>query len=134
MADQQQEEEETTEEPHVVDVRSFTGPERLECQEHFDATFGDLCQLMREAILPGRPAEPLRLEGVNGRVWPDQVAQFLLWVQARRDDPDVELEDFDRLNLAEVQGAFTRGLLQGKARTRSTRSSPGSSSVDSSEG
>lgn len=118
----------------VIDVRTFTAPERLECQIHFDNTFGDLCHVLREAISPVRPDEPLRLTRDGERVWPDQVAQFMLWVQTKRDDPTVALEDFDDLNLAEIQSAFTRGML-GKAQrpTRSTRSSPESKSASSSE-
>lgn len=118
----------------VIDVRTFTSPERLECQIHFDATFGELINVVKDAIYPNRTVAEVRVEGANGRVFPDQVAQFMLWVQAKRDDPDAALEDFDHLNLQEVQSAFTRGLL-GKAprRTNAPRSETGSDSAEPSE-
>ncbi len=132
--DTEADQDEETPEQLVIDVRTFTSPERLECQIHFDATFGELINVVKDAIYPNRTVAEVRVEGNNGRVFPDQVAQYMLWIQAKRDDPDAELEDFDDLNLQEVQSAFTRGLL-GKAqrRTNAPKSPPESGSVDESQ-
>lgn len=134
MAETEAPEPEDEVERLVIDVRTFTSPERLECQIHFDATFGELINVVKDAIYPNRTVAEVRVEGSNGRVFPDQVAQFMLWVQAKRDDPDAQLEDFDHLNLQEVQSAFTRGLL-GKAprRTNAPSSKPESDSADESQ-
>lgn len=127
-------EEET--EALVLDVRSFNSAERLECQVRFDATFGDLLAALYEAIDPDRETvSQIRIEVDGDRAFPDQIVQFMLWVQAKRDDPDVSIEAFDDLTLAELNSAFVRGMA-GKAskRTRSKRSSPEPDSASSSTG
>lgn len=134
MAKEKTKSEESQPDPLVLNLRSFTSPERLECQIHFDAPFGDLARALFEAIDPERTgASEIRIEGSNGRFFPDQIAQYLLWVQARRDDPDVELEDFDDLSYGQLNGAYHRGLV-GKGSTSTSRksSSPDSGSADSS--
>lgn len=125
-----------TEELLVLDAKSFDSAERLECQVRFDIPFGDLMQYTLAAV-DARRTEPLQLlvTRAGETVWPDQVMQFMVWVQARRTDPTVTLEDFDGLTLPELVSARVRGAV-GKAPTTTTspRSSPVPASSDSSEG
>src|SRR5574343_317493 len=54
------------------------------------------------------------------RYFPDEILAYLLWVEARRTDPDAELEDYDDLSESALRSAHVRGLL-GKAGTPSMR-------------
>lgn len=116
----------------VLNLMSFTGPERRELQQRFDQPFGDLVEYTFQAIRAGRtePQAPL-VDGRDGaRYFADEVMQFALWVQARRTNPDAQLEDFDGLSLLDLHLARARGI-PGKASGpgKSTRSSPGSGSA-----
>lgn len=118
----------------VVSPGSFTGPERRELQDAFDCWFGDLLTYTVDAVRPGRErVEPLT--GADGRRWwPDDVVQHMVWIQARRVDPDAKLEDFDHLTLRDLNSARVRGYQgKGPGSGRSKRSPSGSSSADSSE-
>lgn len=111
----------------TLDATTFTAAERLEVQTRFDAPFGELLACVLESISldPDRPSRIV--EGRNGRAWPDQIIQHMLWVQARRSDPDATLESFDGLKLHELNRAYIRGFnSRGKAQpTKSTRSRSG---------
>lgn len=118
----------------VLDARSFTGPERRLVQDKFEAYFGDLLTYTFDAIRTDRKDRLPPLERRDGSlVFPDEVLQFMVWVQVRRTDPEAKLEDFDHLTLRHLNNARARGF-QGKATGPgpSTTSSPGSSSADSS--
>ena len=72
----------------------------------------------------------------DGTRWfPDQIITFMLWVQARRADPDVEVAVFEDLSHGDLNRAYIKGLGLGKADavTKSTRSSRGRKSAGSSE-
>lgn len=120
----------------VLNPGSFTGPERRQVQQHLKIPFGDLLdythQAVRRALATELPAEPQAvLVAVDGAmVFPDEVLQVMAWVQARRDRPDAQLEDFDGLTLADLNSARIRGL-RPKAIEPGTseRSSPGSGSA-----
>lgn len=119
----------------VLNPGSFTGPERREMQQRFDVPFGDLMAYTVGAIRPGRKyrTEPLVDVRDGTHHFPDEVLQFMAWVQAKRTDPEAKLEDFDHLTLRDLADARARGI-QGKAPEpeTSTRSSPDSSSAASS--
>jgi hypothetical protein len=122
----------------ILKPGSFTSPERMECQVRFDAPFDNLLDYTFTAVDPRREGllagEIVARDGT--RAFPDQIIQFMLWVQAKRDDPDVQLEQFDSLTLAEIRGARLRALLgkAGSGNGRSTSSSPVPASSDSSVG
>lgn len=121
----------------VLDAASFTSPERMECQVRFDASFGDLLRCIFEAVDPRRdgPMETRIIDREGVQHFPDQILQFMVWVQAKRGDPDVELEDFDGLRFGELAGAHLRGLVgKDNGSAKSTRSSRGRSSAASSKG
>ncbi len=122
----------------VLDPRSFTGPERREVQQLLKVPFADLLAYTREAVMRLFETEPGELRVLvaadRALVFPDEVLQVMVWVQARRADPDVKLEDFDGLTMSDLNSARIRGLRQGKALTggSSTTSSTESPSADSS--
>lgn len=123
----------------VLDPGSFTGPERREVQHHLKVPFADLMAYTREAVYrlyDTEPAGPMRvLSAADGAlVFPDEVLQVMVWIQARRADPEAKLEDFDGLTMSDLNSARIRGLRQGKAPTggSSTTSSTESPSADSS--
>lgn len=107
----------------TLDANSFNAAERMECQVHFDAPFGDLLACIYEAVAPrtkNNPQAIIRIEDRDGnRAFPDQIIQFMLWVQTKRDDPDVELSAFDGMVIDELEGVHLRGLV-GKARSRAS--------------
>lgn len=111
----------------TLDPYSFTAPERLECQVQFDTAFGDLLDHMRASWDPNRdgPMTSAVVARDGTRHFPDQIIQFMLWVQEKRTRPDALLSEFDDLSLTELNSAHVRGLIRGKAKTstRSTRSS-----------
>lgn len=120
---------------------SFTGPERRLVQQHLKIPFADLLTYTREAVyrlypLPDEEPADLRvLVAADGAlVFPDEVLQVMVWVQALRTDPDVKLEDFDQLTMADLNNARVRGINRGKASMggSSTTSSTESPSADSS--
>lgn len=121
----------------VLEPGSFTGPERREVQQHLKVPFAELLAYTRDAVVRLYDKEPdgvLRvLTAADGAlVFPDEVLQMMVWVQARRADPDAQLEDFDQLTMSDLNSARIRGL-RGKALTggSSTTSSTGSPSADS---
>lgn len=127
----------------VLNPGSFTGPERRLVQQHLKVPFADLMKYTREAVyrlLPAEPGDPnpddLRvLVAADGAlVFPDEVLQVMAWIQARRTNPDAQLEDFDGLTMSDLNSARLRGMRQGKALTggSSPTSSTGSPSADSS--
>lgn len=125
----------------VLNPGSFTGPERREVQQRFKVPFGDLLdytyQAVRRALAEQRGADPLPvLAGADGAlVFPDEVLQVMVWLQARRSDPDAQLEDFDGLTMADLNSARLRGLRpKATGPEPSTRSSPGSGSAGRSRG
>ena len=119
-----------------LDTGSFTAPERLEVQTRFDYPFGGILRHLLDSVTshdgPIRSAVVAR----DGTRWfPDQIIAHMLWVQARRTDPDVELAQFEALPHGDLNRAYIGGLGLGKAAaTRSTRSSRGRKSAVSSEG
>ena len=119
----------------VLDLMSFTGPERREVQQRFDQPFADLIEYTFQSIRAGRatPQAPLVDGRDEARYFPDEVLQFALWVQVRRTNPDAKLEDFDGLTILDLHLARSRGL-PGKAPgpETSTRSSPDAGSASSS--
>jgi len=115
----------------VLNLMSFTGPERREMQQRFDTPFADLVQYTFDAIANRTERQAPLVDGRDGaRYFADEVIQFGLWVQARRTNPDALLEDFDHLTILELHNARARGI-PGKATgpEPSTRSSPGSGSA-----
>lgn len=117
----------------VFDPYSFTAPERLEVQVQFDTAYGDLLDYVRESWNPNRtgPMENGIIDRNGRRWWPDEILQFMLWVQVKRDRPDVELAEFDGLALMDLNLAHVRGL-SGKAARTSGRPERSSSGPDSS--
>lgn len=121
----------------VLEPGSFTGPERREVQQRLKVPFGDLMVYTHEAVnrlYEESPADLRVLVAADGAlVFPDEVLQVMVWVQARRADPEAQLEDFDHLTLRDLNSARIRGI-KGKATSgeTSTTSSPESPSADSS--
>lgn len=107
----------------VLDLSTFNAAERLECQVQFDTAFGDLSRYIRESWDPKRkvPLETAIVARDGTRWFPDQIIQFMLWVQEKRSRPDAELSEFDHLSLADLNTAHLSGLL-GKATRTSTAS------------
>lgn len=120
----------------VLNLMSFTGPERREVQQRFDQPFADLVEYTFQAIrVRTEPQAPL-VDGRDGaRYFADEVLQFALWVQARRTNPDAQLEDFDHLTILDLHNARARGIPpKATEPERSTRSSPASGSAARSRG
>lgn len=122
----------------VVDVLSFTSPERLECQTRFDAPYGELLECVFDAVRTLKADEqPTRIIDRDGNQhFPDQIIQFMLWVQTKRERPDAQLEEFNDLRWGDLSAAYVRGRvgkptskLSGKRKKPST----GAGSADSSE-
>lgn len=123
----------------VLHVGSFTAPERREVQQRFDHMFGDLLVYTFNAVIRGPIAgertPPLVDSRDGAQYWPDEILQYMLWVQTRRTDPAAKLEDFDELTLVELANARARGLPPKATEPEpSTRSSPGSGSAEPSPG
>lgn len=121
----------------VLDAASFNSAERLECQTRFDAPFGDLLRCMFEAVDPRRDGPMLvRIIDRDGvQHFPDQIIQFMLWVQTKRDRPDADLTEFDDLPLSDLNSAHVRGLLgKGNSNTKPKKQSRKRDSADSSKG
>lgn len=129
----------------VLDAASFNSAERLECQTHFDAPFGDLMRCINEAIDPNRTvAQSIRIvDRDDVQHFPDQIIQFMVWVQTKRTRPDATVDEFDGLEYRDLSSAHVRGLL-GKASTgkptkqarpggKRKKSSTGSSSAGESQ-
>lgn len=121
----------------VLDAASFNSAERLECQTRFDAPFGDLMRCINEAIDPNRTvAQSIRIiDRDDVQHFPDQIIQFMVWVQTKRTRPDAALDEFDGLEYRDLSSAHIRGLL-GKepATTKPKKSSRGRGSAGSSKG
>lgn len=122
----------------ILDPRSFTGPERRLVQQHLKVPFGDLLAYTRAALARAYDPNPGGAEVLvaadGALVFPDEVLQAMVWVQALRSDPEAKLEDFDQLTLSDLNSARHRGLNSGKALTggSSTTLPTESPSVDSS--
>lgn len=129
----------------VLDAASFNSAERMECQTHFDAPFGDLMRCINEAIDPNRTtAQQIQIIDRDGvHHFPDQIIQYMVWVQTKRDRPDATIDEFDDLEYRDLSSAHVRGLL-GKASTgkptkrgrpsgKRKKSSIGSSSAEASQ-
>lgn len=108
----------------VLDVDSFDWAERLECQKRFDNEWGDILKYLRALVNPGREgAMPFRLfDRHDNLIVGDELLSFLLWVQARRDRPDVDLAEFQGVAHGDLRWAHLNGLL-GKQRRAATGSS-----------
>ena len=121
-ADRPEEPSESAAEKLTLDANSFNAAERMECQIHFDAPFRDLLACIFEAVASrskDQPTSVIRIVDRDGvRHFPDQIIQFMVWVQAKRDDPTVELSAFDDMVMDELEAVHVRGLL-GKARSGS---------------
>lgn len=120
----------------VLNAGTFNATERREVQRHFDTAFGDLLQYLRDYVTAEREGPmPTAIVARDGtRYFPDEILAYLLWVEARRTDPDAKLDEYDELSEAALRSAHVRGLL-GKAGTASTRprtSGPGPDLSDSS--
>lgn len=102
----------------VLNAASFNAAERREVQRHFDTAFGDLLQYLRDYVTAERegPMPTAIVARDNTRYFPDEILAYLLWVEARRSNPDAKLEDYDDLSEAALRSAHVRGLL-GKAGT-----------------
>ena len=106
----------------VLHCASFVAAERAEVQVHFDTAFGDLVQYLRD-YLSGEREGPMTTAIVTregARWFPDQIMAYMLWVEARRTDPDAQLEDYAELSEYALRAAAVRGFM-GKAGTPSTR-------------
>lgn len=121
----------------VLNAGTFNAAERREVQRHFDTAFGDLLQYLRDYVTAEREGPmPSAVVARDGTRWfPDDILAYLLWVEARRTDPDAQLDDYDDLSEAALRSAHVRGLLGkgGTASTRPARSSSGPASSGSSE-
>ena len=120
----------------ILDPTTFNSPERMQCQLQFENSFGDLLKLVFDAVDIRREGPSEKLTRQDGTmVFPDQVMQFMLWVQVKRDDPEIQLEDLDGYRWGDLVSARLRDIL-GKAREagneRSTNSSSEPASVGSS--
>lgn len=141
VATEEPDEAETPDEAHeaeemlVLDARSFNSAERLECQVRFDASFGDLLRNIFEAVDVRREGlmETRIVDREGTQFFPDQIILFMLWVQAKRTNPDAVLEDFDSLPIGDLTLAHIRGLV-GKANgsAKSKKPSRGRGSAGSS--
>jgi hypothetical protein len=122
----------------VLNAGTFNAAERREVQRQFDTAFGDLLQYLRDYVTADRegPMSTAIVDRRDGTRWfPDDILAYLLWVEARRTDPDARLDDYDDLSEAALRSAHVRGIL-GKAGTASTkpkRFSSGPASSGSSE-
>lgn len=123
----------------VLNPGSFTGPERREVQHHFRVPFGDLLDYTHDAlrralaVTPPPEPQPVMAAADGTLIFPDEVLQVMVWVQARRTNPDAQLEDFDNLTLAQLNGAHYRGLRPKAPTSGSSTTSPtGSPSAESS--
>lgn len=123
----------------VLDLSTFNAAERLECQVQFDTAFGDLMRYIRESWNPDRegPMASAVVARDGTRWFPDQIIQYMLWVQEKRTRPDAELSEFDELPLAALNGAHVAGLLGKATRTstasRRSRRQPSSSTSSTAE-
>lgn len=120
----------------VLNAGTFNAGERREVQRQFDTAFGDLLQYLRDYVTAEREGPmPTAIVARDGtRYFPDEILAYLLWVEARRTDPDAKLDEYDELSESALRSAHVRGLL-GKAGTASTRprtSGPGPASSGSS--
>lgn len=119
----------------VLDAGSFTSAERLEIQAKWDYPFTGILDHLRQSMGSGTQITTAVVSRDGERAWPDQIIAHMLWVQARRADPDATLATFEALSQAQLNNAFLDGLLgKGWRTARSKRSSRGSSSAGSSEG
>lgn len=121
----------------VLDAASFNSAERLECQTRFDAPFGDLMRCINEAIDPNRTvAQQIRIvDRDDVQHFPDQIIQFMVWVQTKRTRPDATLDEFDGLEYRDLSSAHIRGLLgKDQTATKPKKSSRGRASAGSSKG
>ncbi len=136
MAEQKDDEE------LALEPGSFTGPERRLIQQRFKIPYGDLLTFTHQAVQRVFQLATDDPEGQEVRVltaadgtlvYPDEVLQAMVWVQALRTNPAAQLEDFDGLTLRDLNNARVRGL-RGKAPAgdSSMTSSPESPSADSS--
>lgn len=119
-------------EPQVMelDAWTFNAAERHECQVQFDTEFGDLLEYLFKVVqpnqrwataeldadgnvVPKQPTGPLTVAIVDraGRRWfGDEILQFMLWVQAKRDRPDADLDEFAEAKLQDLREAHIAGL------------------------
>lgn len=103
----------------VLDARSFNSAERMECQIEFGASFGDLLRCMFEEVRPPEDGQRTRIvDGDDKQRFGDEIIQFMVWVQAKRDQPDAVLSDFDDLTFTDLTSAHVRGLV-GKDKPKS---------------
>lgn len=116
---EEQEEEQTV----VLRARSFNAAERMECQQEFGHHFGDLLKVITEAVNPGRTGLMTRkiVDDSGRQRFPDEILQFMFWVQAKRDRPDAQLSDFDGMLYYELSKPWLTELL-GNAEPSSERS------------
>lgn len=109
-----------------LDARSFTLPERVECSIRFDTEFGDLLEYLYQVINPQRTAPvPNAIVDRDGRRhFADEIIAYMLWVQAKRDNPDADPGAYNDQGHLELQRAHIRGLLKkaGQANTKRKRS------------
>lgn len=120
----------------VLDAASFNSAERMECQTHFDAPFGDLLRCIFEAVDLRRdgPAVVQIIDRDGVQHFPDQIIQYMLWVQTKRERPDAELDEFDNLVWRDLSGAHIRGLLgKDQSSGKPKKSSRGRASAGSSK-
>lgn len=124
----------------VLDAASFTGPERRDVQQRFAIPFGDLLTYTFDAMIAGARADAAPLAPLvdprDGALhFPDDVVQYMLYVQARRTDPAATVEQFDHLTLRDLANARARGIPKPAApagNRRSPTSPNGSGSAGSS--
>ncbi len=122
-----------------LDLDTFTADERLECQIQFDNEWSDIAKYLRALCNPWREgAMPFKLFDRKERlVVGERILAYMLWVQAKRTDPEAELEPFTNMANGALRRAHLDGLL-GKAKRgesgKSTRSSRRRASSSSSAG
>jgi hypothetical protein len=101
-----------------LDAMSFTSAERLECQIQFDSEFSDLLDYLFTVINPKRegPVSYAIIDRENRRHFSDEILAYFVWVQAKRADPDTQLETYTELAPGVLQVAHVRGLLKDHGR------------------
>jgi hypothetical protein len=110
-----------------LDARSFTLPERVECSIKFDSEFGDLLEYLFAVIDPSRkePVPTAIVDREGRRYFADEIIAYMLWVQAKRGDPDADPDAYNDQGHLDLQRAHIRGLLKkaGRASTKRRQSS-----------
>jgi len=105
-----------------VDLLSFNAAERLEIQGHFDCHYRDLVLVVQAEFVTGAGDESYAaVDRAGTRHFPDQILMYLMWVTARRSDPEVALESFAELGWKDLRETLIAPKADGGEPTRSKR-------------